>query len=795
MVLSCFNCFEKVYKLLRESSYRFFRYKNLGEILAEENNVFDDITYDKEGVERVARISYEGVPKAPSIEDDPLCMAKTINLLISNPATTKIVFEQKHGYEYDYSQIKILLEIGNLYKELIRDKDLFSYQAMSELTDDQNLYSLNNRYNEVKNLIFNHLTKDPIGAYVKIKRLLRQEKIELDKEKNEKYVRARKNYIKLLDYIKQKIENTTLLQITEPYLAGYHMGDRSVYRKVFSPSIKPDFMFTKLMATYPKGGEEVMNYNVGSSEVVIFKLPDNVQYLYHLTPPEFSLTEEKYEILDLARKIMAEHEPEEQDFINPQRMREVFFNVGSDLIEELINHKDLDISLEEQEELTRILVRYTVGFGLIEVLLEDENVQDITVNSPTGLSPIFLVHGKFDDCKTNIIPTISDSQSWASKLRLISGRPLDEANPVLDTEIEIPNIAKARVGAISKPLNPTGLAYAFRRHRDKPWTLPLFCKVGMITPLAAGLISFLVDGNRTMLVAGTRSAGKSSLLGSILVEIMRKYRIITIEDTLELPVESLRELGFNIQSMKVASSLSEGTSEVSASKGIRTTLRLGDSALIVGEVRSDEAKSLYEAMRVGALANVVAGTIHGDSPYGVFDRVVNDLNVPRTSFKATDIIIVANPIRSADGLHKERRVTQITEVRKDWDEDPVREKGFVDLMKYDSKKDALVPTEELLNGESDILKSIASNVRDWAGNWDAVWENVELRAKIKQAIVHASKEQEDPDMLEAPFVIKCNDQFHKVSDKVKNKTGKLDTERIFFEWNEWLKQEVKRRKS
>lgn len=761
----------------------------------EDNKVFEDITFDKEGVERVARISYEGIPKAPSIEDDPLCMAKTINLLISNPATTKIIFEQKHGYEYDFSQIKILLELGNLYKELIRDKDLFSYQAMGEITQDNNIYSLSNRYNDVKTLIFNHLIKDPIGAYVRIKRMLRKEKMELEKERNKTYVTARKNYVKLLEYIQKKLENTTLLQLTEPYLPGYHIGDRKIYRKVFSPSIKPDFMFTKLMATYPKNGEEVMNYNVGESEVVIFKLPDNVQYLYHLTPPEFNLTEEKYEILDLARKILAEHEPEEQDFINPQRMREVFFNVGSDLIEELVNHKDMDLELKEQQELTRILVRYTVGFGLIEVLLEDEYVQDITINSPTGLSPIFLVHGKYDDCKTNIVPTVSDAQSWASKLRLISGRPLDEANPVLDTEIEIPNIAKARVGAITKPLNPTGLAYAFRRHRDKPWTLPLFVNVGMVTPLAAGLISFIVDGNRTVLVAGTRSAGKSSLLGSVLVEIMRKYRILTIEDTLELPVESLRELGFNIQSMKVASSLSQGTSEVSASQGIRTTLRLGDSALIVGEVRSDEARALYEAMRVGALANVVAGTIHGDSPYGVFDRVVNDLEVPRTSFKATDIIIVANPIRSADGLHKERRVTQITEVRKDWEDDPVREKGFVDLMKYDSKTDSLQPTPELLNGESDILKSIAGNVRDWAGDWDAVWENIELRAKIKQAIVKASEEDEDPDMLEAPFVIKCNDQFHKASDKVKEKTGTLDTERIYFEWSQWLQQERKRRKA
>ena len=78
----------------------------------------------------------------------------------------------------------------------------------------------------------------------------------------------------------------------------------------------------------------------------------------------------------------------------------------------------------------------------------------------------------------------------------------------------------------------------------------------------------------------------------------------------------------------------------------------------------------------GALANVVAGTIHGASPYGVFDRIVNDLEVPVTSFKATDCIIVCNPVKTPDGLHSNRRTVQIAEVRKHWTKDPLEEKGY-----------------------------------------------------------------------------------------------------------------------
>ncbi|MBI2658486.1 Flp pilus assembly complex ATPase component TadA [Candidatus Woesearchaeota archaeon] len=273
---------------------------------------------------------------------------------------------------------------------------------------------------------------------------------------------------------------------------------------------------------------------------------------------------------------------------------------------------------------------------------------------------------------------------------------------------------------------------------------------------------------------------------------MRKYRVITIEDTLELPTGSLRKLGYNIQSMKVAAALSKGSSEVPADEGIRTTLRMGDSALIIGEIRSKEALALYEAMRVGALANVVAGTIHGDSPYGVFDRVVNDLGVPRTSFKATDVVVVANPVRSADGLHRWRRITQITEVRKQWEQDPLVEKGFVDLMKYNSKKDELEASEDLINGDSEILKAIAGNVKEWAGDWDAVWDNIMLRAKIKENLVDFANKTSNLGLLEADFVIQSNDQFHKISEKIKDEIGTLDSKRILFDWNEWLKRHVKK---
>ncbi|MBU0535721.1 MAG: type II/IV secretion system ATPase subunit, partial [Nanoarchaeota archaeon] len=723
--------------------------------------------------------------------DDPIYMAKIIETLAKVKNATKIVLNQKRDYEYGLEETGLLLEIAMLYQKLSREKDYFSYEALS--FEGRCMKDMNERFTYLQNIIYRKLKEDPISAYVQLKRKVRDEKLMMQKAVNENDVYCMKKYVSVLMYVFKLIEDTKLIALVKHGLEGYKTGDREIYRDIFHPSIKPDFMFTKLMANYPPRGEEIDSYTVGeNTEITVFKFDDDVKFLYHMMPPEFKMSEEKYEILDLARNIMAEHKPTRAEFVNPQRMREVFYNIGHDLIEELIGYRNIKMNQKEIDELTQILVRYTVGFGLIEVLLNDEKIQDISINSPMGRIPMFIVHSDYADCYTNIVPTIPEAESWASKLRMISGRPLDEANPILDTELELPG-ASTRVSVITSPLDPTGLAYSFRRHRDKPWTLPLFIHNKMLNPLSAGLLSFVIDGTRSLLIAGTRSSGKSSFLSSLMVEIMRRYRIITVEDTLELPTRQMRELGFNIQPMKVASALTRGSSEVSAADGIRSTLRLGDSSLIIGEVRSKEALALYEAMRVGAAANVVAGTIHGDSPYGVFDRVVNDIGVPKTSFKATDLVIVANPIKSAGGIERKRRITQITEVRKHWENDPMLENGFADLFKYDSRRDELVPTDDLMNGDIDILKLIASNVPDFAGDWDALWQNIDLRAKAKNAQVEYAMRVKNLELLEAPFTIKCNDKLHLISDRVKKETGTLDPKRIFTEWEIWLRTELKRK--
>ncbi|MFH1308067.1 MAG: type II/IV secretion system ATPase subunit [archaeon] len=742
----------------------------------------------RESGQDIMYINYLGAPFTPSLASNGEVMARAIESLIESPNVSRIIFVQQRNYSYDFPQIAMLLEIAQLYTYFMKQEKILSPSRLVLRSQEQ----LGQRHNDIA-FFLTLLKKDPVYAYVEVRRFLIKERIMLDKLPTENKV-DQMNYIRLLEKIITLMESTTLIKNIQPYLDGYKSGDREIYNLFFRPDIIPNFTFTRLVASLPKEAEIVDEYEIGEnydkSLVTILKKKEEAKYIYHLMPPEYSLPEDQHMLLNLARNVLIEHRPKAEEFTDPERTRQVFFNVARDLLQELSNNKRISLSYTDLNKLARILVRHTIGFGLIEVLLQDTKLQDIMLNAPISLNTIFVRHSEFDECVTNIVPNTEDADSWAAKLRMLSGRPLDEANPVLDTDLSIEK-TRARVAVIQEPLSPYGISYALRRHRDEPWTLPLFIKNKMLNPFAAGLLSFLVDGSRTLLVAGTRSAGKTSLLGSLMLEIMPKFRIIVIEDTLELPTDALRKIGYDILRMKVRSALLQTTTEVEAAEGIRTSLRFGDSCLIIGEVRSSEARALYEAMRVGALANVVAGTIHGASPYAVFDRVVNDLQVPVTSFKATDAVIVTNPVKTADGLHSWRRLVQLSEVRKHWTRDPIEEKGFVDLLKYNVDKDELEPTEDLINGDSEIIKAIASNVKGWAGNWDAVYDNILLRARIKQAIVDAAEKSKIPELLEARFNSLANTMFYEFSDKIRQEIGLPVGDRVFPEWEKWMKKHIK----
>ncbi|MBI2579381.1 MAG: type II/IV secretion system ATPase subunit [Candidatus Aenigmarchaeota archaeon] len=706
--------------------------------------------YD-EDAQRI-RINCVGAISETSIEDYDLCMAATIEKLTEVNRAVRVVLAGSREYEYDFKEAKLLLEIGYAIERIVKEK-IISIRNLATRIDDIHIQE---RYRFLQNLL-NGIKYDPVEAYKSLLREIRHTKIKKEKETDYAAKISYQHYIdNALEPIKQMLDGCELIQIARPNMM--ENKNRSLYRKIFHPTIRPNFIYTRYISLPPPNAELLERYRMGDTDVEIYRIPGKLRNLYHVIPPEFRLDESEYTLLDTARRYLGRHEPVEGQLSRPETVRENLYRIGVDMLRDLSLNNNMQLSEKKLSGLAKILTRYTAGLGILDLILQDERIQDISLNSPVGTSPVYIFHGDYQECETNIVPSPEDAESWATRFRLSSGRPFDEANPVLDTELEVPG-GRARVAAITRTLSPDGLGFAFRRHRDKPWTFPLFIKNRMIDSFSAGLLWFLIDGSRTMLIAGTRSSGKTSFLSACMVQIMPKIRIVSLEDTLEIPVPQLRELGYNIERLKSRSVITNVETELPAEEGLRAALRLGDSALIVGEVRSKEAIALYEAMRIGALANVVAGTIHGESAYGVFDRVVNDLGVPPTSFKATDIIAVNSMLRSPDGLRSYRRTVELTEIRKHWSSDPVKEGGFVNLLEYSAKSDALKPSKTLLTGESEILNDITSRVREWRGRWDAV--------------------------------IESNSMYHIASSDVKEETGSIDSKLVHERWRNWLEKKMK----
>ncbi|MBI4171072.1 MAG: CpaF family protein, partial [Candidatus Aenigmarchaeota archaeon] len=559
--------------------------------------------YDEES--QKMRISTVGAIFDSSLEDYDVAMAATIDKLLELKRVARIVLAGTREYEYDFSESNMLLEIALALEKIVNRRIITLKNIViggCETETPQRFEFLRNMANDIR--------YDPIEAYKNLIREIRKVNVRWERSQDaEKKCNAHYLENALLP-IQQILEETKLVQLARPLLAEHK--NRSLYRKLFHPTIRPNFIYTRYVSLPPANAELVERYAIEDTYIEIYKIPGKVRMLYHIIPPEFRLGEIQYTLLDTARRYLGRHEPRDIELAEPERVRENLYRIGLDMLRDLSIENDFEVSEEELSQLANILSRYTAGFGILDLMLKDENVQDIAINSPVGQMPIYIFHGTHQECETNIVPSREDAESWATRFRLLSGRPLDETNPVLDTELYVPG-GRARVAAITRTLSPEGLGFAFRRHRDKPWTFPLFIKNRMIDSFSAGLMWFLIDGARTLLVAGTRSSGKTSFLGACMVQIMPKIRIISVEDTLEIPVPQLRDLGYNIERLKSRSVITNVETELPADEALRTALRLGDSALIIGEVRSKESLALYEAMRIGALANVVAGTIHGDS--------------------------------------------------------------------------------------------------------------------------------------------------------------------------------------
>jgi type IV secretory pathway ATPase VirB11/archaellum biosynthesis ATPase len=410
----------------------------------------------------------------------------------------------------------------------------------------------------------------------------------------------------------------------------------AAYERVLAPLVGPTVSDARFRLVPPADARLLERRTLDTNAVVrIFRTHEDGPPTYHLTPAACRLDPDDRARLAAAHDLLARGAVD-----GSRRVHDAVTRVAEDG--------------DPIERLRALLCKHTADLGVLVDCFADPAVSDVFATAPIAETPLRVrVDGRL--AHTNVRLTRRGARALASRLRLESGRAFSRASPTIDAATTAGD-RRVRVAGTCEPVTD-GYSYTVRAHDPVPWTVGRLVDNGTLTPEVAALLSVTVARAGAVLIAGPRGAGKTTLLGALLFELAPDVRTLVIEDTPELPIEALQDRGRDVQSLLTESGEGPGLAPEAA---LRSALRLGEGALVLGEVRGEEAAVLYEAMRVGASGDAVLGTIHGDGPDAVRERVVEDLDVPETSFGATDLV-VSLAHASEDG-DRARRVQDVSEV-------------------------------------------------------------------------------------------------------------------------------------
>jgi pilus assembly protein CpaF len=324
-----------------------------------------------------------------------------------------------------------------------------------------------------------------------------------------------------------------------------------------------------------------------------------------------------------------------------------------DIVSEIIQIKNVVMSISEQEELLEDICNDVLGYGPLEPLLARDDIADIMVN---GASTTFIeVGGKVQ--KTGV--RFADNQQLMNICqRIVSqvGRRVDESSPICDARLP----DGSRVNVIAPPLAIDGPVLTIRKFRRDRLKLEQLVKFGSITPQARTVLEVIGRVRCNVIISGGTGSGKTTLLNCLTGSIDNDERIITCEDSAELQLQQPHVVRLETRPPNL-----EGEGEIRMRDLIKNCLRMRPERIIVGEVRGPEAFDLLQAMNTGHDGSM--GTLHANSPREALSRLESMIMqggyaLPIKTIRemicgSIDVIVQASRLR--DGS---RKITHITEV-------------------------------------------------------------------------------------------------------------------------------------
>lgn len=327
-----------------------------------------------------------------------------------------------------------------------------------------------------------------------------------------------------------------------------------------------------------------------------------------------------------------------------------------------------DIDNNTMEFLVSYLIQRSLGMGNIEILMDDNNLEEIVINSST--EPVWCYHKKHGWLKTNIlIKDEEQTRHYATMIGRKIGRQITVLEPLLDAHLNEGD----RVNATLMPISTAGNTITLRKFSRDPMTITHFLKYKTFSYDAASLIWLAMHYELSALIAGGTASGKTSVLNVLGALFPPNQRIISIEDTREIRLP--KYLHWVPMSTRLPNG--EGKGQVSMEDLLVNALRQRPDRILVGEVRRQrEAETLFEAIHTG---HSCYATFHANNADETIRRLSNPpINVPTTMLPAISMIIMQFRNRRT-GM---RRTFQIAEITEDGNANV--------LMQYNGKQDSLL---------------------------------------------------------------------------------------------------------
>ena len=163
--------------------------------------------------------------------------------------------------------------------------------------------------------------------------------------------------------------------------------------------------------------------------------------------------------------------------------------------------------------------------------------------------------------------------------------------PILDARLG----DGSRVAICVPPASPH-LAITVRRFGTRSFSAAQLITQGALPAHIRDEAERVLHTRRNILVSGGTASGKTTLLNALIALIPDDQRIVAIEDTLELPIDSPNRVRFEARRLQQRA--------VTIRDLVRHALRHRPDHIVVGELRGAEAADLLQALNTG----------HGGSP-------------------------------------------------------------------------------------------------------------------------------------------------------------------------------------